>query len=201
MLGGYWWLHTRGDGTHWADVGVGQCIAAFDQPTWSLLSGGDGSATHKRMDCSNLAAAYVVAVRPNTPDVGGVSITCPDPGKDKVDYDRYEIRSTSGHGRILTQDTSYGYAPICLAPNLHVGSCYSENSDRGIAVDTETCNGLLSWVVTRKIAGVADIRRCSPATGLVLHQPMVTYCETTYNEPGNPLQHFDIGLPKPPPAG
>ncbi|NMO01679.1 hypothetical protein HH308_10685 [Gordonia sp. TBRC 11910] len=60
------------------------------------------------------------------------------------------------------------------------------------------CDGLTSWQVTRRIGGVADIGKCSPATGLVLHLPTVTYCEINYPDRSNPLMKYAGQLPAPP---
>ncbi|OPX14219.1 hypothetical protein B1964_16225 [Gordonia sp. i37] len=197
-LAGYAWLQTRGDGVGWYDVGVGDCVGTHDRPEMSLLHPGGGYGRHTAVHCSTPAATYVVAVRPAVPAIGQAQMTCPDPGKDVSGFARYEMRSVSVHGRFLFHDTSYGYAPICLAPNLHVGSCYDAGEDRGPLVSPQPCDGLVSWLVTRQITGVADIHRCPTATGLVLHSPLITYCEINYPDPDNPLLRFGPPPPRPP---
>lgn len=122
------------------------------------------------MSCNDPKANYVIAA--HTMDTK--QIQCPDGDKDESLVGR--VRVESDHGRRVHEN--YRWGGMCAAPLLHVGRCYdSRRGDRGMLVDSRDCD-LPGWRVNARIDGVSDIHRCSPATGLVLTVPKVTYCET-----------------------
>ncbi|MFW0794535.1 hypothetical protein AAFP30_12035 [Gordonia sp. CPCC 205515] len=191
VVGGSFWLKTRDDGNHWDDVDVGQCVSGFESPVVRQMMGG-GYSSNTALDCSSPKANYVV-ISQNF----DTHITCPDGDKDKTANGRYVMKHFDG--RRSTSSTFHG--AMCLAPNLHVGRCYSPGEDRGGLVSSVDECHLLTWQVTRRIDGVSDINRCAPATGLVLSQPPVTYCEVVYDDQAVPESMRKFSKAKPPPAG
>lgn len=184
------WHHGRATGTFFDDATDGECLASVPYGPVVQL-GGHGATRATTVPCDGAQANYVVVVHSATTPV--TAMTCPDAQKDVTAAAR--IRIAEG-ARIIR--TTYGWGSMCLAPVLHAGSCYAAGDDRGDRVRTIACD-LLAWRVTRRIDGASAIDRCTPATGLVLSRPVVTYCEVLYEDPGNPLAGRITRTP--PPAG
>jgi hypothetical protein len=191
--GGIWYANAR-SGTFWDDAADGDCIATTTLGPLRQLMGEQGYPRTPTVPCAGPTANYVVVA--HTFDT---TLTCPDGDKDVNPAGRIRIVGSEGRGL----HTSYGWGRMCAAPVLHVGSCYSPGDDRGMLVQPQRECGLLSWKVTGRIDGAADIRRCSPATGLVLMKPATTYCETVAPLPadlrGNRFAADLVATP--PPAG
>ncbi|MGC4963716.1 hypothetical protein ACPXCG_20050 [Gordonia sp. DT218] len=190
VVGGGYWLKTRDNGEHWDDVEVGQCVSGFDNPVVANMMRG-GHAANTALNCSSPKAGYVVVSH-----TFERTTTCADRDKGKTAFGRYVIKDFDG--RHTSTMTFYG--AMCLAPNLHVGSCYSPGSERGNLVAVSPECDLTTWQVTRRIA-VSDINRCSPASGLVLRQPPVTYCEIVHSDPEAPEFERKHMVTGPPPGG
>ncbi len=184
-------LYYRGhNGSSWDDAGDGECFTRTPMSAAQEFQ----TSTYPRtpvIACDDPNANYVIAVHTT-----GTALQCPDGGKDFFTTGR--VKSVSDNGRRAR--TRYVWGLMCAAPVLHVGRCYDTTSERGISVRPQEC-GLWSWQVTRRVDGVSDIRQCSPATGLVLTQPKVTYCEIVAPPPSD-LQRLAQGIHvTPPPAG
>ncbi|MET9327731.1 hypothetical protein [Tsukamurella sp. NPDC003166] len=184
------WYHGRATGTFFDDATDGECLASVPYGPVAQL-GGHGATRATTVPCDGAQANYVVVAHSTTTPV--TAMTCPDGKKDVTAAAR--IRIAEGARTIRT---TYGWGSMCLAPVLHAGSCYPAGGDRSGLVRTIPCD-LLAWQVTRRIDGASDITRCTPATGLVLSRPAVTYCEVLYEDAGNPLAGRITRTP--PPAG
>jgi len=168
-VGAFVWIR-HGLGEHWDDVDVGQCATRVPQVALASMSG--TPARTPAVDCGDASAAYVVVSRSTSEtDLPRWTAHCPDPTADAVGTGR--IRIVSWRNRFTASSSSYGL--MCLAPVLHVGRCYS--TDRGLAVGASAQCLPFEKRVTAAMPGVTDLRRCSPATGLALTMPAVTYCE------------------------
>lgn len=181
------WYHGRTTGTFFDDATDGDCLAAVPYGPVGQLAG-HGAPRATTVPCDSAQAGYVVVAHSTR-----TAVTCPDGAKDVTAPARVRIAEGA-----RTVRTTYGWGAMCLAPVLHDGACYAAGNDRGGRVRTIPCD-LLAWQVTRRIEGVSDIARCTPATGLVLTAPAVTYCEVLYEDPGNPLAGRIARTP--PPAG
>lgn len=186
------WYHGSKTGTFWDDARDGECITDVTYAALRQMQTGSYPRT-PIVDCSDPGVNYVIVAHSTD-----IQIRCPDGDKDVSLSARVKMVSDDGRRTRV----SYGFGRMCGAPILHPGRCYAPGNDRGMAVRPKDCDPM-SWQVTRRIDGVSDIRRCSPATGLILTEPMVTYCETTAPWPpdlrGNPLVKYLS--PEPPPAG
>ena len=200
IVGGrLWYVHHR-SGTFWDDAAIGTCVERMAYgPLHQLMSGrGTPAPRTPTVPCDDPRANYtVISHHLDTPTLD--EVTCADGTKDLRMPGR--IRATSSNGRGFQHMSAWGV--MCAAPVLHPGRCYPVGGDRGGSVAAARDCGFRTWLVTGKIVGTSDIRRCSPATGLVLTEPAGTYCETTAPLPpelrANHLAKYFTT--QPPPAG
>ena len=195
VVAGLFWWNNRQLGTVWADARIGECVEQPEQ--LRVLARAGTGAPLPTVACDDPEARYVVNAEILDPTRTFADVTCPNGDKDVSAPGL--IRITVRDGLRLGLDSSYGWGAMCLAPVLHVGKCYSP--DRGLTLSSRMCDGASTgWEVTRKLDGVSDITACSPATGLVLRKPAVTYCEIS--APPTPQEvRLDVPPGDPPPAG
>lgn len=163
------WIR-HGLGEHWDDLDVGQCSTRV--PQVAVASTSATPARTQAVDCGDASATYVVVSRSTSEtDLPRWTAGCPDPTADAVGTGRTRI--VSWRSRSTSSSSSFGL--MCLAPVLHVGRCYS--TDRALGVSASAQCLPHEKRVTAAMPGVTDLRRCSPATGLALTTPAITYCE------------------------
>lgn len=162
----FWWHNTH-TGTSYDDARDGECIESVTFIAVQQMQTGTYTRTPV-VNCDNPNANYIIVA--HTTELR--AIQCPDGDKDVSMAARIKMQSDNGR-RVRT---NYDFGWMCAAPLLHVDRCYSPHNDRGMGVRPTECD-VWSWQVTRRIDDASDIHQCSPATGLVLTAPKVTYCE------------------------